>query len=559
MLLSFVRFPERQRSFVSLSVVESGATLRKRLIAMKYIQPISFKQLALTAILLLMVTIVGIIPWQLVAQPISHTTTSEGDLVGPSDRSGQEQKPQTFEENRGISALPTPEHKAQEKPVGNSSAQNLVRNAKANAQADSRIGILQAAEEGDRFSQRRVGEFLAAHRKNLTLNIKAEFIRLPESEACALGFDVSHSFDKANLKQPSVISDNLLVGRSLAAVTAILTPDKRKHLIESIISKDGVDILTAPSLTVLNSQEAEIRVHDQRPVVFGPGQNTRQEFTGPSISVFPYVYEDGYSIHLEVYASVREFLGYDYSVKHAAPHFRNRSISTRAIVYDGQTLLIFGGLVEEILRIRMPVLGGLPITSRKFRSHRTVREKAFLMILVTATLIDSDGNEVHSAASILFNREMVPHQSRTISLPYEEYLLDSFQWLPEMNGGTTHTVPNCVLAPEFVPTYRILPEDVVQDSIRQHRFKNGSFAVRWTYTEAGAKKFLAFREEHAGQIVRTGVGNFQTPPNEQFQPRPPSSRNYSEWKKGWLKRRTSKNFGVSEAEAKAITAGLKGK
>ena len=186
-----------------------------------------------------------------------------------------------------------------------------------------------------------------------------------------------------------------------------------------------------------------------------------------------------------------------------------------------------------------------------------MNERSYLMILVTATLIDADGNEVHSGPLIPFNREMLPHQTRTILLPYEEDFFGSFQWLSEMNGGATHAIPNYVLAPELVPTYRILPEDVVQDSIQKHRFKNGSFAVRWTYTEAGAKKFLSFGEKYAGQIVRTGVGSFQTPPNELFRPKPPLSRNYTEWKKGWLKRRTSKIFGVTEA--RAITAGLKRK
>jgi hypothetical protein len=35
--------------------------------------------------------------------------------------------------------------------------------------------------------------------------------------------------------------------------------------------------------------------------------------------------------------------------------------------------------------------------------------------------------------------------------------------------------------------------------------------ARWAYTEAGAKKLLAFREAHAGQRVRTVVGSFKAP------------------------------------------------
>ena len=111
-----------------------------------------------------------------------------------------------------------------------------------------------------------------------------------------------------------------------------------------------------------------------------------------------------------------------------------------------------------------------------------------------------------------------------------------------------------------IPTVRILPKDVVQDSVEQVRFTTNTFVVRWTYTEAGARKMLAFREAHEGKKVRTVVGSFETPPSEvMFRAMPPLFTNYVQWKEGWLMRRTDKFFGVSEAEANAITASLKRK
>jgi hypothetical protein len=135
--------------------------------------------------------------------------------------------------------------------------------------------------------------------------------------------------------------------------------------------------------------------------------------------------------------------------------------------------------------------------------------------------------------------------------------LDSFGWLS--TSEPTNAVPNYMRAPESTPTRRILPEDIVQESIQLWRFSTNSFAVRWTYTEAGAKKMLAFRENHEGQMVRTVVGSFESPPGEisMFRPMPPTFTNYARWKEGWLKRRTDKFFGVSEGNAKKIVAGLK--
>jgi hypothetical protein len=118
----------------------------------------------------------------------------------------------------------------------------------------------------------------------------------------------------------------------------------------------------------------------------------------------------------------------------------------------------------------------------------------------------------------------------------------------------------CLAQEQQVPARRILPEDVVQNSIKLSRMTTNQFVVRWTYTEAGAKKMLAFNEAHEGQKVRILVGNFELPAHEsQFRPMPPVFTNYAQWKEGWLKHRKDKLFGVSEDDANKILAGLKSK
>jgi hypothetical protein len=121
-------------------------------------------------------------------------------------------------------------------------------------------------------------------------------------------------------------------------------------------------------------------------------------------------------------------------------------------------------------------------------------------------------------------------------------------------------VVSCLAQEQVVITRRILPEDIAQDSVQLVQFSTNKFAVRWTYTEAGAKKMLAFNEAHRGQEVRIMVGSFESSPSEVvFRPMPPSFTTYDQWKEGWLKRRTDKFFGVSEDDAKKIVEGLKSK
>jgi hypothetical protein len=118
----------------------------------------------------------------------------------------------------------------------------------------------------------------------------------------------------------------------------------------------------------------------------------------------------------------------------------------------------------------------------------------------------------------------------------------------------------CLVQAQAVPTRRILPEDVVLESVRMVRVSTNRFLVNWTYTEAGANKMLTFNEAYQGQKFRVLIGNFESPLIENnFRHTFPTSTNYVQWKTGWLKYRTDKFFGVSEDDAKKIVSGLKNK
>jgi hypothetical protein len=118
----------------------------------------------------------------------------------------------------------------------------------------------------------------------------------------------------------------------------------------------------------------------------------------------------------------------------------------------------------------------------------------------------------------------------------------------------------CFAQSQQLPANRILPDDVVQESIRLIQLETNSFAVRWTYTEAGARKMVAFEEAHMGQNVQTVIGTFESHPHlDEFRPTAPLFTSYDQWKKGWLKRRTDNMVGLSEADSMKILAGLRAK
>ncbi len=134
----------------------------------------------------------------------------------------------------------------------------------------------------------------------------------------------------------------------------------------------------------------------------------------------------------------------------------------------------------------------------------------------------------------------------------QESTFDPAGWLPVT---ATHAVSNSVASSELTPIRRICPEEVEQDSIRMLRFSTNSFAVIFAYTEAGAKKMLAFSREHAGHEGAIQVGKFEFRYTmSSLELKPPG------WtEEGYLKHRGDKFVGVSEDEAKEIVEGLKRK
>jgi hypothetical protein len=121
---------------------------------------------------------------------------------------------------------------------------------------------------------------------------------------------------------------------------------------------------------------------------------------------------------------------------------------------------------------------------------------------------------------------------------------------------------SCLAQEKDIPTRRILPEDVVQESITVLPLSTNNFAINWTYTEAGAKKVLAFNEEHQGQKTRLLIGSFETPQFLWVSPGNTNylrSTNYVQWKESWLKHRTDKMLEVNEEDTKKIVAGMKSK
>lgn len=226
-------------------------------------------------------------------------------------------------------------------------------------------------------------------------------------------------------------------GSPLADVRSVVADFDVNAIVRALSQKQGTDLLSAPKVTVLSGNPANIVVAQELryPQSFGEIQSqvgssnssgssgsagvtvtagTPRDFAtrnvGVELRVTPTVEEDDYSISLDLNPKVTEFEGFvEYGGPSLAissgktvtvppgfyqPIFSVREVSTKVTLWDGATL-VMGGLTREEVRAvhdRVPILGSIPILGRAFRSKGESAQKRNLLIFVTANLVSPGGS-----------------------------------------------------------------------------------------------------------------------------------------------------------------------
>jgi general secretion pathway protein D len=211
--------------------------------------------------------------------------------------------------------------------------------------------------------------------------------------------------------------------------------------IRAIEENSGSDLMSSPSLTVLDGKTAVIKVAQllRYPQAYGDTQSnvgtasttgqggsstsvaitagTPQDFTiqevGVTLEVTPTVAADD-SIALNLKPKVTEFEGFvEYGGTSIAisgtvtvsvpsgffqPIFSTREVTTDVTVFDGATVVIGGLTREEVKTVddKVPVLGSIPLIGAAFRSSGKTIQKKSLMVFVTANLVSPGGATLRS-------------------------------------------------------------------------------------------------------------------------------------------------------------------
>ncbi|MEZ9136611.1 type II secretion system protein GspD [Vibrio sp. F13] len=165
-------------------------------------------------------------------------------------------------------------------------------------------------------------------------------------------------------------------------------------LISAVATDSNSNILSSPSITVMDNGEASFIVGEEVPVLTGstagssndnPFQTVDRKEVGIKLKVVPQINE-GDSVQLQIEQEVSNVLGANGAVD---VRFAKRQLNTSVIVQDGQ-MLVLGGLIDERAlesESKVPFLGDIPLLGHLFKSTSTQVEKKNLMVFIKPTII----------------------------------------------------------------------------------------------------------------------------------------------------------------------------
>jgi len=180
------------------------------------------------------------------------------------------------------------------------------------------------------------------------------------------------------------------------AASGILTEPQFRSVLNTLESRPGVQFLSAPKVITLSGRQAMFSATDPTSVSDASGRAHEIPF-GLVVDAIPYVMADDLTIQLTVIAGLSELV----VANPAAPlplRIRSSEIISSAALWDSQTLVIAGDLVEGDAAIRDDpgaAPGGRPFPHWE-AGPDVQRTGQRLLVFVTPVIIDPSGRRVNN-------------------------------------------------------------------------------------------------------------------------------------------------------------------
>jgi general secretion pathway protein D len=176
-----------------------------------------------------------------------------------------------------------------------------------------------------------------------------------------------------------------------------------KVLLNMLAKENLVNVISSPSLMVLNNQQAKINVGDQVPVLTGTTASAtvslqqfsqyQQQQSGVTLQIRPRVNAGGL-VSLEIFQAISTPSPINVSPTQTTFQFANREIQSMVAVPNGETLAL-GGLISDKrteTQTGVPYLNQLPMIGWMFGSTEIKPERTELVVLITPRVVEKKGD-----------------------------------------------------------------------------------------------------------------------------------------------------------------------
>lgn len=193
-------------------------------------------------------------------------------------------------------------------------------------------------------------------------------------------------------------ADNGAVAPTYPGLSVLFSGTDGRAVLSAVASLTDVNVLSSPTLMVLDNRTATLQVGDQVPIVTQTAVSTidpdapivnqvELRDTGVILKVTPRV-NDGGRVMLEIEQEVSDVVetstsGID------SPTIQQRRISTTVAVDNGATVAL-GGLIRDRVSesaTKIPLLGDIPGFGQLFRSTTTRNDRTELVVLITPRVV----------------------------------------------------------------------------------------------------------------------------------------------------------------------------
>lgn len=236
------------------------------------------------------------------------------------------------------------------------------------------------------------------------------------------------NFAGTNPAVNDVFGKNLL-GASVGAVfpgfAYAFRASGQQLTIDALNAITDTNIISTPSLTVLDNREAILQVGDQIPVqtltsvsaIGNTFNSVSYTNTGVILKITPHISESG-RVMLEIEQEVSNVDPLS-DPNSTTPRIQQRRVKTQVVVNDNESLML-GGLVKNETgknSSQIPIAGDVPLVGNLFKNHGDSIGKQELIIMLTPHVVRSlsEGREITEE----YKRKLLDISSRAIGRPHD--------------------------------------------------------------------------------------------------------------------------------------------